>query len=109
MTLTAFAAERRHLQNDVHSKPTVIDRYLMPTGCSAAKMPAIAAVIDGTDKRMDTHPLHRPCSIYYAGSVNNATIQRTLDICITSQHPDTMDVKPAGFCHFCAASTDADR
>jgi len=26
--------------------------------------------IDGTDRRMDDQPLHRPYSTYYAGSVN---------------------------------------
>ena len=29
------------------------------------------ARIDGTDGRMDTRPLHKPCSAYHAGSDNN--------------------------------------
>ena len=36
----------------------------------ATEMGRKAAAIDGTDRRTDNRPLHKPCTAYYAGSVN---------------------------------------
>jgi len=55
-----------------------VDRYLLPTGRSAANPPAVVAAVNQwdrptngqTDRRTDARPLHRPCSAYYVGSVN---------------------------------------
>ena len=51
-----------------------IVRHRLPTGRSAANQPHAAAVIDRldteTDRRTDTRPLRKPCSAYYANSVN---------------------------------------
>ena len=54
------------------SAPTAVDWYLLPKGCSAksAAVPLHAAV-DCWDRQTDIQPLHRPCSTYCAGSINN--------------------------------------
>ena len=57
----APAAERR----------AAIDPYLQPAGRSAANPPIAAAAVDRWDRRTNTRPFHRPCSVCYAGSVSN--------------------------------------
>ena len=49
---------------------TVIDRYLLPAGRTAAN-PQQRRANDGTDRQTDDRPLNRPCSAYYAGRVDN--------------------------------------
>jgi len=49
--------------------PTSVDWYLLPAGCSAAKLLASVASVDQVDRQMDTQLWHRPCSTYYAGSI----------------------------------------
>jgi len=57
-----------------------VDRYLLPTGHSAANGPATAAAAvyrwdRHTDKRTDDGPLHGSCSAYYAHSVSRPNRQ----------------------------------
>jgi len=70
-----------------------VDRYLLPARRSAANPPHAAAAVDRrgrpTDGRTDTRPLHRPCSAYYAGSVNihlysSSTLLRVQLVVITT-------------------------
>jgi len=72
--LSTFAAERRRLLHDAYSMPAAINRYLLHAGRSAAN-PAATAAVNRWDRQMDgrtdARPLHRPCSTYYAGSINN--------------------------------------
>jgi len=44
--LPTFAAEHRRLLHGAHNMPTGIDRYLLPTGHSAANPPAATAAVD---------------------------------------------------------------
>ena len=61
-TLLAFAAERPA------AAPAAVDRRsLLPARRSAANPPHAT-----TDGRTDIGPFHRPCSAYYASSVNDA-------------------------------------
>ena len=53
VTLPAFAAQRRRLQNDACSTITALCRYLLPTGSSAANPPAAADAVDRWDKWTD--------------------------------------------------------
>ena len=62
-----------------------IDRYLLPTGPTAANPPYAAAAVklnretdEQTDIGTDTVPLHRPCFIYYASSANNSPCDASL-------------------------------
>jgi len=53
-----------------------VDRSLLPAGRSAANPPHTAAAVDRRDRQTDgrtadSGPLHRPCSAYYASSVNS--------------------------------------
>jgi len=71
MTLPA-ALQLGRLQLAMDSRyaaPAAVDRYLL-----AAPMLQHTADADRrdrqTDGRTDTQPLHRPCTAYYAGSVN---------------------------------------
>ena len=58
--------------------PAAIDRYRLPAGPTAANPPHAAAASEW-DRQTDTVPLHRPCSVSYADSVNN-TYNETLII-----------------------------
>ena len=51
-----------------------IDWYLLPAGPTES---GFAAVGPCWDSRMDTVPLHRPCSAYYVGSANKDNIRPT--------------------------------
>ena len=55
--------------------PATVDQHLLPGGGTASNSPHIAAVVDRwdrqTNRRMDSVPLHRPCSAYYVNSANN--------------------------------------
>jgi len=49
MTLPAFAAERACK----YAALVAVDRYLLPTGRSAANPPTTAAAVDGCDRQTD--------------------------------------------------------
>jgi len=54
--------------------PAAVDRYDIscPRGVQQqTRRTLLQRSIDGTDRRADTRLLHRPCSAYYASSVNN--------------------------------------
>jgi len=78
VTLAAFAAELRHLREmSIESwyaapAPTASDRYLLPTGRSAANQPHAAD--RRTDRRTDTVSLRRRSPLE-AGSVNNTLMK----------------------------------
>jgi len=50
-----------HIRSPLLLSHAAIVRYLLPA------------------RRMDTVPLHRPCSAYYAGSANNAEVPRDVE------------------------------
>ena len=81
MTSHTFAAEGQRLQQDAWSVPAATDWQLLPVGCLAANLPAHCcrwSETDGrTDGQMDARPLHRPCSAYYKGSINNGDSRST--------------------------------
>jgi len=62
--------------------PVAVDRHVLPSGRSAANPPHAATAVERwdrqTDGRTDARPLHRPCSAYYADSVNNYGIPPTV-------------------------------
>ena len=68
------AAERRPTAPLLLSAPAAGDRYLLPAGRSAANPPATDQHDRQRDGQTDARPLHRPCSAYYAGSVNNIRV-----------------------------------
>ena len=49
--------------------PGAVDQYLLRVRHSAANPPHAAAAFDWWDRRTDTRPFYRPCSAYYARSV----------------------------------------
>jgi len=51
--------------------PAVVDRYLLPARRSAANPLHAAAAVERWDRQTDSRPFRRPCSTYYASSVNN--------------------------------------
>ena len=77
MTLSAFAAERRA------AAPLLLGarrcRSIFPARTALSSKPAarrrcgrmMGRADRQTDRQTDAQPLHRPCSAYYAGSVNN--------------------------------------
>ena len=74
MTLRAFVAERRLLRHGAHSAFAASDRYFCLLGaqqqirrlrCCCRSMGHMNGLTD------DARPLHRPCSAYCAGNVNN--------------------------------------
>jgi len=53
-------------------------------------------LIDGTDRWTNTRPLHRSCSAYYVGSVNNLMIPKTLDVDVRRRNVSTLFHLPVG-------------
>ena len=82
VTLPAFAAERRagaplllnaHAASARSQRPPLSIDISCPRGAQQqTHRPPLLHSIDGTDRQTDARPFHRPCSAYYAGSVNNA-------------------------------------
>ena len=66
MTLPAFTAERRRLQNGAHSAPPAIDRYILPAGRSAANPTTAVAAVDRWDRHTDGWTDARPLHTYPA-------------------------------------------
>jgi len=58
---SAPAARRRQLSIDVSC---------LQGAQQQTRRPPLLLSMNGTDRRTDVRPLHRPCSAYYAGSVN---------------------------------------
>jgi len=81
-TLLAVTAERRAAAPCCGAAATgrpaaaVVGRYRLYSRRSAANPPHAAAARsnDRTDRRTDARPFHRPCSAYYASSVNKPTL-----------------------------------
>ena len=70
----AFAVEGRHAHSTRFPRVTsVIDRYLLSTGHSAANPPAAVAVVCRWDRWTDARALHRPCFGYHVGSIRLST------------------------------------
>jgi len=89
MMLPAFAADCPCLHN-TSNKHAHGYQSISPASWALSSKPASSLLllsIDGTDRWTDTRPLHRPCSAHYTGSINNAAIQRTLDVCMTLRRP----------------------
>jgi len=104
MTLPAFAAECRRPQHSARSKPTAIDRYLLPAGRSAANPPA---AVDQQDRETDRRPtvaqtlLHILCKQRQCNEGGKANFeasiretQRNVISTINSRH--TRHSRPAG-------------
>ena len=70
ITLAAFAAERRAAAPLLLSAGTYY-RSIYPARCKPAARRCCCQSMGQTDRRTDDGPFHRPCSAYYAGSVNN--------------------------------------
>jgi len=70
-TLPAFAAERSVGACSYQSISVADD------GARAANPPVAIAAVDGWDRQTDARPLHRPCSTYCAGSINNTKLRGT--------------------------------
>jgi len=78
-SLSAFAAERRAVAPLLHGRrrqPLSIDISCPRGDQQQTRRTAQRLSNDGTDGRTGTRPLHRPCSAYYARSVNNAVCAR---------------------------------
>ena len=65
-------APARAARRLLRARCAAIDRYLLSAGRSAANPPQTAAAVDRWDRQTDAWPFHRPCSAYYADSVDNA-------------------------------------
>jgi len=73
VTLPAFDTERRAaapLPLSAGACYRSISPVLTALDQQTRRTPLLLS-IDGTDGRTDARPFHRPCSAYYAGSVNN--------------------------------------
>jgi len=73
VTLPAFGTERRAaapLPLSAGACYRSISPVLTALDQQTRRTPVLLS-IDGTDGRTDARPFHRPCSAYYAGSVNN--------------------------------------
>jgi len=68
----------------------------LPAGHSAANLLATIAAVNQWDRQTDTRLLHRPCSAYYAGSINNNDPENT-GRSITSWRPKATRPMSAGF------------
>jgi len=83
--LPTFAAEHQHLRIGARSRPAAIDQYLLPQDTQQqTRWPPLLLSIDGTDGwTPDCYIDPVPHTMRAVGSVNNTTIQRTLDVCVT--------------------------
>jgi len=74
VTLPAFDTERRAAA-PLPPSAGACYRSIGPISCPHSARPAnpphASAAVDRWDRRTDARPFHRPCSAYYAGSVNN--------------------------------------
>jgi len=85
MMLPTFAAEHQYLWIGARSRPAAIDQYLLPQDTQQqTRWPPLLLSIDGTDGwTPDCYIDPVPHTMRAVGSVNNTTIQRTLDVCVT--------------------------
>ena len=60
-----------------HATAAAIDRYLLPPGPQQQTRRTLLQWENGTDRRTDTVPIHRPCSTYYTGIANKRVGYRT--------------------------------
>jgi len=73
VTLPAYAADRWRLQHNTHSYLSVIPAHRT----LSSKQPPTA--VDWWDRRTDDRPLHRPCSAYCVGSINNTVYNNNIE------------------------------
>jgi len=92
----------RHLQH-VRGYPSIS----CPQGAQqqTRRQPLLLSISWTDDGQTDTRPLHKPCSTYYVGCVDNLMMQKTLDVIMTSQRLNA--THPT--CRFYAPSADAAR
>ena len=65
-------APARAARRLLRARCAAINQYLLSAGRSAANPPQAAAAVDRWVRQTDAWPFHRPCSAYYADSVDNA-------------------------------------
>jgi len=86
MTLLAFAAVRRAeaplLQSAGACYRSISPARRVLSSKPAARRPVVDRWERQTDGRMDARPFRRPCSAYYAGSVNNYSRLAGAGLCV---------------------------